>query len=99
MLKRSFYEWKETNIKNSPKGPGVYGLYDKNQNIIYVGKSKDINQRLLGYLSRGFSEDQCKKSTRFYKRESTDNPEKREKELLIQFKRKCGGLPRCNDIV
>ncbi|MFQ5900210.1 MAG: excinuclease ABC subunit UvrC [Thermodesulfobacteriota bacterium] len=38
-------------IKTLPSEPGVYMMKDKEGNIIYVGKAKDLRKRLKSYLS------------------------------------------------
>lgn len=38
-------------LKALPEQPGVYYLLDENQNIIYVGKSKNIKSRVLAHLT------------------------------------------------
>ena len=35
-----------------PHKPGSYQMLDKNGNIIYVGKAKDLNKRLSSYFNR-----------------------------------------------
>lgn len=35
-----------------PNKPGSYQMYDKNNNIIYVGKAKDLKKRLNSYFNR-----------------------------------------------
>lgn len=37
--------------KNIPKGPGVYFFYSKN-NIIYIGKAKNLQKRVLSYYKK-----------------------------------------------
>lgn len=36
--------------KHGPKLPGVYGMLDKNDRLIYVGKAKNLRCRLLSYF-------------------------------------------------
>jgi excinuclease ABC subunit C len=36
--------------KHAPKLPGVYGMLDKNDRLIYVGKAKNLRCRLLSYF-------------------------------------------------
>ena len=37
-----------SSIKNNvPKEPGIYKFINKNKKIIYVGKSKNLNSKLL----------------------------------------------------
>ncbi len=44
-----------TSIKNSlldsPKGPGVYQYIDEKNNILYIGKAKNISNRVKSYLN------------------------------------------------
>lgn len=39
-------------IKVLPDQPGVYQFYDKNGNIIYIGKAKSIKKRVSSYFSK-----------------------------------------------
>ena len=37
-------------IENAPNAPGVYKMYDADNNLLYVGKAKNISNRLKQYL-------------------------------------------------
>ncbi len=37
-------------IKNLPKEPGVYQYFDKNGKLLYVGKAKNLNNRVKSYF-------------------------------------------------
>lgn len=37
-------------IENSPAAPGVYKMYDSDGNLLYVGKAKNLSNRLKQYL-------------------------------------------------
>ena len=37
--------------KDLPKLPGVYKFYDKKNKILYIGKAKNLSNRLKSYLS------------------------------------------------
>ncbi|MCD6596472.1 MAG: ribonuclease H-like domain-containing protein [Bacteroidales bacterium] len=43
-------------IKALPEETGVYYFYDENDRLIYVGKSKNIHQRVLSHLSNNSSQ-------------------------------------------
>ena len=38
-------------FRNAPKRPGVYLMKDAQDRIVYVGKAKELKQRLNHYLS------------------------------------------------
>ena len=38
-------------VDKSPTNPGIYKMLDHNQNILYVGKAKNIKNRLKNYLN------------------------------------------------
>lgn len=99
----SFYKWNERNIKKVPEEAGVYCLYettnDMKVNLIYIGSSSNLRERFAQYWNTKFSEDQCKQSTKYYKRETISSYKSREEELMEQYKLKHNGkLPRCNEI-
>ncbi len=37
-------------IENAPHAPGVYKMYDADNNLLYIGKAKNISNRLRQYL-------------------------------------------------
>ena len=37
-------------IKNAPMSPGIYKMYDKQGNLLYVGKAKNLLNRLRQYI-------------------------------------------------
>ena len=37
------------NIKNAPEKPGVYRMIDEQNNVLYVGKAKNIKKRIVAY--------------------------------------------------
>ena len=99
----SFYKWNEENVKKVPRKAGVYCLYETTNemkvSLIYIGSSSNLRERFAQYWNTKFSEDQCKRPTKYFKRDLTSSYRPREKELLEQYKREHNGkLPRCNEI-
>lgn len=91
------YSWNEENVNRAPASSGVYAFYDEHRELIYIGRSTNIRERFQGYWNSNFEEDPCKRATRSYRREVTDNHETREAELLDEYRRTHGRLPRCNE--
>jgi len=77
--------------------PGVYVLYDKNEDVIYIGESENLQNQFAKYVDTNFENDICKQKTHTYQREFVENPKERKKQLLENFKEKHSKLPVCND--
>ena len=45
-------DWADAFLKSLPKSPGVYRFYDASNGIIYVGKAKNLNNRVRSYFKR-----------------------------------------------
>jgi len=77
----------------APEQPGVYALWHDDE-MIYLGRAASIRQRLADHLQR--SDSPCLLDATHYTWELALHPEAREAELLEQFRRRYGRLPRCN---
>jgi excinuclease ABC subunit C len=47
-----FDEHLREKIRNLPTGPGVYQYFDSDGNIIYIGKAKNLRNRVSSYLNK-----------------------------------------------
>ena len=43
----------EEHINNLPESPGVYQFRDRDNNIIYIGKAKNLKDRVRSYVREG----------------------------------------------
>jgi excinuclease UvrABC nuclease subunit len=76
--------------------PGIYILYDKKLDAIYIGESDNLQSQFSKYLDGDFQGEPCKKKTHAYQRTFTTNPKEKKKLLLDTFLEKHGTLPPCN---
>lgn len=76
--------------------PGIYVLYDKKLDAIYVGESDNLQSRFTKYLDGNFEGQPCKQKTHAYQRTFTANPKEKKKLVLDSFFAKYGRLPECN---
>ncbi len=77
--------------------PGVYVLYDKKKEVIYIGETNNLQERFTKYLEANFEGDICKQKTVAYQREFLDNPKERQSQLLEEYKNQFGKEPFCNE--
>ncbi|MCW3982135.1 MAG: hypothetical protein NWE81_03380 [Candidatus Bathyarchaeota archaeon] len=89
------YVWGD-NAKFAPEKPGVYALYNAGEVPIFVGQSDNLREEFNNYLKTSFSDSPCKGETRFYRRELTESPDERKKQLLLEFLEEHGESPKCN---
>jgi DNA polymerase III subunit epsilon len=58
----------EKSIKKLPEGPGVYVFYGENEDVLYVGKSKNVRFRVLSHFSNDHASSKemhlCQQSVR-----------------------------------
>ena len=65
--------------------------------MIYIGSTINLNKRFRIYWDNQFNINPCKKDTNNYKKEYRDDCLIREIELLKEYQKKYGRLPKCND--
>ncbi len=75
---------------------GVYILYNRKQEPIFIGASDNLQKQFTEYLDSEFGEDTCKQKTHSYQRIFTDDHTERKKILIEEFKGQYGRLPECN---
>ena len=93
------YPFTKENVDRSPAEPGVYEL-SKDGEVIYIGKGVvTIRSRLQAHY-RG-DEGPCTQAATRYKRETTTAKRAGpyEVELLEEYRKRHGKLPRCNERV
>lgn len=76
--------------------PGVYVLYNRSKNPIFIGETSNLEKTFTSYVDTDFEGNECKQKTQSYQREFTDNPKQRQLQLIENFKEKYGKLPECN---
>jgi len=96
LLEDKLRPWQE-NARFIKKGGGVFILYNKNKEVLYIGESESLKDTFTNYLDNSFENDECKQKTRFYQREFVDDPKSVKERLLEEFKEEQGKLPICNE--
>ncbi len=96
LLEDKLHLWLESSRFVKAK-PGVYVLYDKNNDVIYIDESDNLQERFTKYIDSNFKADICKQKTVAYQREFLDNPKERQNQLLEDFKNRFSRLPCCNE--
>ncbi len=75
---------------------GVYVLYNRSKEPIYIGETNNLEQTFTKYVDTDFEGNECKQKTQFYQREFIENPKERQLQLIEEFKNESGKLPACN---
>jgi hypothetical protein len=90
------YALNATMVSGAPPDPGVFALWE-NDELIYYGRAQGngttIQSRLREHLD---GTDPCARGATHYGWEISSNPRAREAELLREYQRSHGRLPRCN---
>ncbi len=86
------YAFNPTMVSGAPPDPGVFALWE-GQELIYYGRAHSIQARLQEHLERA---EPCTARATHYGWEIASSPAAREAELLREYLRANGRLPRCN---
>ena len=76
--------------------PGVYVLYNRRKEPIYIGATDNLEATFTKYVDDDFDGDECKQKTQTYQREFTESPQERKMQLIEQIKNESGKIPNCN---
>jgi len=76
--------------------PGVYVLYNRNKDAIYIGETNNLEETFTNYVNTEFEENECKQKTSSYQRVYTENSKEMKLQLIAEFKNKTGNIPVCN---
>ena len=76
--------------------PGVYVLYNRKEEPIFIGESDNLQKQFSNYLDTNFEDNECKQKTHSYQRKFTDNQKEEKEDLLKKFKEESGIFPECN---
>jgi excinuclease UvrABC nuclease subunit len=84
----------ERSEKVPPRAAGVYQLADRNYQVVVIGSSAFLQEKLLEHLR---DTGPLKAKVRYFWVEEAANPKAREQELLEEYKQAHGGaLPEGN---
>ena len=93
------YAFTQDNVNRAPAEHGVYQLYE-DEATTYIGRAAGDGVTIRSRLQSHFRGDEgsCTQAATDYKREVSSKPISRERELIDEYERGHGGLPRCNDV-
>jgi hypothetical protein len=94
-IQGKLYLWGER-AKGVPEEIGVYAFYDKNRVMIYLGGSSNLRETFTRYIETNFYDDPRKREAVYYRRMSTPNWKETVKNLLDEYKKDCGAIPKLN---
>lgn len=95
LLEDKIHLWLE-NARFVKAKPGVYVLYNRNLDVIYIGGSDNLQNQFERYVDTNFENNPCKQKTHTYQRTFVDNPSEQKRQLLQEYKNKHGTIPCCN---
>ena len=75
---------------------GVYVLYNRNKDPIFVGETNNLEMTFTNYVDTEFDGNECMKKTSFYQRVFTNDQKQRQLELIEIVKNETGKYPTCN---
>lgn len=78
--------------------PGVYVLYGRGGDPIYIGGTANLEATFTEYVDTGFGGRECLQKTSTYQREFADDPQGRQAQLLSEYREQYGKTPECNSI-
>ena len=76
--------------------PGVYVLYNRNKEPIFIGETNNLETTFTKYIDTEFEGNECMQKTSSYQRIFTNNQKQEKAELIEQFKNENGKYPSCN---
>ena len=76
--------------------PGVYVLYNRSKEPIYIGQTDNLEKTFTKYVDTDFEGNECKQKTQSYQRVFTENPKEFQMKLIDDFKNQTGNFPSCN---
>ncbi|MCV0366980.1 MAG: GIY-YIG nuclease family protein [Nitrosopumilus sp.] len=75
---------------------GVYVLYNRNKEPIYIGETDNLEETFTKYVDTNFEGNECKQKTQSYQRVFLENPKEFQTKLIEDFKNETGKMPSCN---
>ena len=76
--------------------PGVYVLYNRSKEPIFIGETSNLEAIFTKYLDTEFEGNECLQKTSSYQRIFTNKQKQEYIELIEQFKNETGKYPSCN---
>ena len=76
--------------------PGVYVLYNRNKEPIFIGDTNNLETTFTKYVDTEFEGNECMQKTSSYQRIFTNNQKQEKLELMRQYKNETGKYPSCN---